>query len=118
MNELQYRVNFALQMLQSLLAVATGLVVLWLVYSYTAELNGWTQSELLALLGIQILMGGLIQALVQPNMLRLMDEVQRREARLRADQARRRADARQRPPGRAVAGRRHRVGSGRDRSSR
>ena len=75
MNELQYRVNFALQLLQSLLAVATGLVVLWLVYSYTAALNGWSESELLALLGIQILMGGLIRALVQPNMLRLMDEV-------------------------------------------
>ncbi len=28
MNELQYRVNFALQVLQSLLAVGTGLVVL------------------------------------------------------------------------------------------
>lgn len=75
MNELQYRVNFALQVLQSLLAVATGLVVLWLVYSYTTELNGWSESELLAILGIQILMGGLIRALVQPNMLRLMDDV-------------------------------------------
>ena len=75
MNELQYRVNFALQLLQSLLAVGTGLVVLWLVYSYTSQLNGWSESELLALLGIQILMGGLIRALVQPNMLRLMDDV-------------------------------------------
>ena len=61
MNELQYRVNFALQVLQSLLAVVTGLIVLWLVYSYTAELNGWSESELLALLGIEILMGGLIR---------------------------------------------------------
>jgi ABC-2 type transport system permease protein len=75
MNELQYRVNFALQVLQSVLAVITGLVVLWLVYSYTTDLNGWSESELLAILGIQILMGGLIRALVQPNMLRLMDEV-------------------------------------------
>jgi len=75
MNELQYRVNFALQVLQSILAVTTGLVVLWLVYSYTAELNGWSETELLAILGIQILMGGLIRALVQPNMLRLMGEI-------------------------------------------
>jgi ABC-2 type transport system permease protein len=75
MNELQYRVNFALQVLQSLLAVATGLIVLWLVYSYTTELNGWSESELLAILGIQILMGGVIRALVQPNMIRLMDDV-------------------------------------------
>ena len=34
MNDLQYRVNFALQVLQSLLALATGLIVLALVYSH------------------------------------------------------------------------------------
>ena len=48
MDELQYRVNFALQVLQSLLALGTALVVLALVYSHTTELNGWSQSELLA----------------------------------------------------------------------
>ena len=39
LNDLQYRVNFALQILQSLLALVTGLVVFSLVYSHTAELN-------------------------------------------------------------------------------
>jgi ABC-2 type transport system permease protein len=75
MNELQYRVNFALQVLQSLLALGTGLVVILLVYSHTAELNGWSQSELLAVMGTQILMGGLIRAVIQPNMMRLTEEV-------------------------------------------
>ena len=37
MNDLQYRVNFALQILQSLLALATGLIVLALVYSHTSR---------------------------------------------------------------------------------
>ena len=78
MNDLQYRVNFALQILQSLLALATGLVVLWLVYSHTTELNGWTQPELLCLLGIQILLGGVIRTFIQPNMMQLMEDVQRR----------------------------------------
>jgi ABC-2 type transport system permease protein len=75
MNELQYRVNFALQVLQSLLALGTGLVVILLVYSHTTQLNGWSQSELLAVMGTQILMGGLIRAVIQPNMMRLTEEV-------------------------------------------
>ncbi|MDQ3671929.1 MAG: ABC-2 family transporter protein [Actinomycetota bacterium] len=75
MNDLQYRVNFALQILQSVLALGTGLVVLALVYSHTTELNGWSQSELLAVMGVQILIGGVIRALIQPNMMRLTEDV-------------------------------------------
>ena len=35
MNELQYRVNFFVQLFQSLIQVGTGLVMLSLVYSHT-----------------------------------------------------------------------------------
>jgi ABC-2 type transport system permease protein len=76
LNELQYRVNFFVSVLQSLIQVVTGLVVLALVYSHTTELNGWTQPELLCLIGVQILLGGAIRAFVQPNMLQLMQDVQ------------------------------------------
>ena len=70
MNDLQYRVNFALQILQSVLAVAVGLIVFQLVFSYTTELNGWTHPEL------QTLMAGVIRSVIQPNMMRLTEEVQ------------------------------------------
>ena len=76
MNELQYRVNFVVQLFQSLIQVGTGLVVLSLVYSHTAELNGWDESQLLSLLGVQILLGGVIHTFIQPNMERLMEDVQ------------------------------------------
>jgi len=76
LNEFQYRVNFFVQMGQSLVSLATGLIGLWLVFSHTSELNGWTRPELLAVMGIHILMGGLIQAYIQPNMGRLMEEIQ------------------------------------------
>ena len=76
MNELQYRVNFFVQLVQSLIQVATGLIVLSLVYSHTNQLNGWTESELLSLLGVQILLGGIIHTFVQPNMERLLEDVQ------------------------------------------
>ena len=75
MNELQYRVNFFVSLLQMAIALVTGLVVLALVYSHTEELNGWTQPELLCVFGIQILMGGIIRSTIQPNMTRLIDEV-------------------------------------------
>ena len=76
-NELQYRVNFFVQLGQSLISLATGLIGLWLVFSHTAELNGWTQPELLVVMGIFVLMGGVINAFIQPNMTRLLDEIQR-----------------------------------------
>jgi len=75
MNELQYRANFAVALFQSLLALVVALVVLRLVYSHTAELNGWSEPELLCVLGIQILLGGVISAAIQPNMVRLLDEI-------------------------------------------
>jgi ABC-2 type transport system permease protein len=76
MNELQYRVNFFVQLLQSLIQVGTGLVVLSLVYSHTTSLHGWTEPQLLTLLGVQILLGGIIHTFVQPNMERLIEDVQ------------------------------------------
>jgi ABC-2 type transport system permease protein len=75
LNELQYRANFFVSVFQSGLAVAVGLAVLALVYSHTPSLNGWTHSELMVVLGVQILLGGVIHALIQPNMQQLMDEV-------------------------------------------
>jgi ABC-2 type transport system permease protein len=75
MNELQYRANFFIQLLQSAVSVVTALVVLALIYSHTEELNGWSQSELIVVTGIQILLGGVIGMSIQPNMQRLMEEV-------------------------------------------
>ena len=75
-NELQYRANFFIQILQSLIALGTGLIGLALVFGQTGALAGWTRPELLAVMGVYIIMGGLIMSLIQPNMMRLMEEVQ------------------------------------------
>lgn len=76
MNEAQYRVNFFVQLLQTAIALATGLIVLALVFQYTPNLNSWSQPELLIVMGVHLLMGGLIMMIIQPNMLRLMREIQ------------------------------------------
>ena len=75
LNELQYRANFAIQIFQSLIALGTGLAVIGLVFSQTTHLNDWTQPELLVVMGVHILMGGVIKTLIQPNMVRLMTDV-------------------------------------------
>ncbi len=75
LNEVQYRANFWLQLLESAIALGTGLAVIGLVFSQTPDLNGWSHPELLAVLGVHGLMGGLIGALIQPNMNRLRDDI-------------------------------------------
>jgi ABC-2 type transport system permease protein len=76
MNELQYRANFFVQLFKSALSLGVALIVLRLVYSHTAELNGWSESELLIVLGIQLVMGGIVHTAIQPNMQRFVEEVQ------------------------------------------
>jgi ABC-2 type transport system permease protein len=75
-NEMQYRVNFFVQLGQTLIWLGTGLIGLWLVFSHTSELNGWSQPELLVVMGIFTMMGGVINAIIQPNMTRLLEEIQ------------------------------------------
>lgn len=75
MNEMQYRINFFLQLIQSLLNVGVGLVILAVVFSKTDDLAGWTPPQLLAVLGIYTLVGGVIRTFIQPNMQRVVDDV-------------------------------------------
>lgn len=73
--EVQYRLNFFLQLVQSGVRLVTGIVAIRLVFSHTVDLGGWTQAELLAVLGVHIFLGGVLATFVQPNMYTLMHEV-------------------------------------------
>jgi ABC-type uncharacterized transport system permease subunit len=46
LNEFQYRVNLYIQILQSFIALITGLIGLNLVFSQTSDLGGWSKAEL------------------------------------------------------------------------
>lgn len=75
LNELQYRANFWVQLVNSVVALATGLVAISLVFGQTTTLGGWTRPELLAVMGVHILIGGVVRALIQPNINRLLEDV-------------------------------------------
>ncbi|MDQ3992872.1 MAG: ABC-2 family transporter protein [Actinomycetota bacterium] len=75
LNELQYRANFFIQLIQAGIGFGAGVAVILLVFSHTDELNGWDAYELLALFGVQMMLGGVLRAAVQPAMQKLMDDV-------------------------------------------
>ncbi len=74
-NELQYRANLALQLLQSAIGLATSLLGLGIVFSKTDTLAGWRPAELLAIVGVYFLVGGITQLVVQPSLSRFMEDV-------------------------------------------
>jgi ABC-2 type transport system permease protein len=73
--ELAYRVNFFWQLLQSILSLAVSLVGLGVIFSYTDTLGGWRPDEILALVGVYFLVGGVIGLVIQPGMEQFIESV-------------------------------------------
>ena len=75
LNELEYRVNFFVQVFQSILSLIVALGGLAVVFDHTTNLNTWTQPELLTVVGVYFMIGGLINLIIQPSMQRFMEDV-------------------------------------------
>jgi ABC-2 type transport system permease protein len=75
LNELQYRTNFIIQIFQTALELLVALGGLSIVYSHTDDLNGWSAPELVTVVGVYFLIGGVINMLIQPSMIRFMEDV-------------------------------------------
>ena len=71
--ELAYRANFIIQLFQSLLSLGISLLGLAVIFSYTDSLGGWRPDEVLALVGVYFLVGGMIGMVIQPGMDSLHD---------------------------------------------
>jgi viologen exporter family transport system permease protein len=74
-NELEYRANFFVQIFQTVLGLMVSFGGLSIIFSHTDNLGGWRQDELLALVGVYFLVGGLINLVIQPSMQKLMEDV-------------------------------------------
>lgn len=75
MGELAYRVNFAVQLFQSLLSLGIALVGLGVIFSYTDTLGGWRPDEVLVLVGIYFLFDGMIGLVIRPGMEQFIESV-------------------------------------------
>jgi ABC-2 type transport system permease protein len=75
MGELAYRVNFFVQLFESLLELGTAVAGLAVIFSYTSTLGGWTPDQVLALVGVFFLVGGAIRLVIQPSLEPLIESV-------------------------------------------
>jgi len=75
LNELEYRANFFVQVFQTVLGLLVSLGGLSIIFSHTDNLGGWQPDELLALVGVYFLVGGLINLIIQPSMQKFMEDV-------------------------------------------
>ncbi len=74
-SEMAYRVNFFVQLFQSLLDLGMSLAGLAVIFSFTDTLGGWRPDEVLALVGVYFLVGGIIGLLIQPGMEEFIESV-------------------------------------------
>lgn len=73
--EMEYRGEFLISALNSLLAFGSGFVVLYAVFSNVSELGGWAFEEGLILFGVFLIIEGYVAMFLQPNLSRLSEYV-------------------------------------------
>lgn len=73
--ELQYRVNFLVQVFQSLMGLVTALGGLAIIFGHTDTVRGWRPAELVVVVGVYFLVGGVINLVIQPSLQRFMEDV-------------------------------------------
>jgi ABC-2 type transport system permease protein len=77
LNELEYRANFFIQIFQATLSLLVSLGGLQIIFNHTEDLGGWQPAELLALVGVYQIVGGLINMVINPSMQRFMEDVRK-----------------------------------------
>ena len=77
LNEFAYRANLYLQLVQSCAAVAMAFGGLVVVFGHTETIGGWGPDEVLAVLGVYLIMGAAISGAIAPSMQKLMEDVRR-----------------------------------------
>ena len=75
LNEFAYRANLYLQLIQSCAAGAMAFVGLIVVFGHTDTIGGWGPDEVLAVLGVYLVMGAAISGAIAPSMQKLMEDV-------------------------------------------
>jgi ABC-2 type transport system permease protein len=75
LNVMQYRADFFLQVLSIGVSLGTALLGLGVVFGQTDAIGGWTPNDMIALIGIQMLVRGLVSLVIRPSMEKLMEGI-------------------------------------------
>lgn len=75
LNIMQYRTDFYVSLLNVLITLGTQLLGLQVIFGQTEDLRGWTHTDLVVLVGIHMLVGGLLGLVIRPSMQALMEGI-------------------------------------------
>ncbi len=73
--ELEYRGNFVLNVFNSLITTATGLLVLYAMFANAESVGGWSFGEALTLYGVFMVFEALIDIFMYPNLNKLPEYI-------------------------------------------
>jgi ABC-2 type transport system permease protein len=72
---LEYRANLALDLFEELIIVISSLVAVLILYDHTGAINGWTEGQLIELLGVYYLVQGAQAVVFETSFERFMEHV-------------------------------------------
>lgn len=75
LNIMQYRSDFFISLLNVVITLGTQLLGLAVIFGQTEDLRGWTRDDLIVLIGIHMLVGGLLGLVIRPSMQALMEGI-------------------------------------------
>jgi ABC-2 type transport system permease protein len=73
--ELAYRVNFLFDVLQQLVVTVTSVGAVFILYSYTDQLNGWTLAAMIVLIGVFYVVQGAGDLMFMPSAQQFIEQV-------------------------------------------
>jgi ABC-2 type transport system permease protein len=74
---LQYRLDFAFQIVMALFWTATALVPLWVLFSMRTGLAGWSAYEALMVSGFFVALKGVLQGVIQPALTNVVEHIRK-----------------------------------------
>ncbi|HEU5100834.1 MAG TPA: ABC-2 family transporter protein, partial [Roseiflexaceae bacterium] len=77
--EAEYRMNFVIGVGEGVAQLALAVLSFWLLFRFTDQVAGWTQAEVLMLVGVYRIADGLISVQIAPNMRAITGYIRRGE---------------------------------------
>lgn len=73
--ETEYRSNFIIHVVETVVKFGTGISVLWVVFSHTSTIGDWNWNQLLVVLGLWFVVSGLVNMIIAPSIKQFMNDV-------------------------------------------
>jgi hypothetical protein len=75
LNFMQYRGEFLIAVINAVITLLAQVIGLWVIFSQTATLDGWTSAGMMLLVGIHFLISGLIGMVIRPSVEAMMEGI-------------------------------------------